>query len=108
MPRKQTLIARRDLPIFVKQEATENEHNSQQLITLTNIYPRQQTQGSSTMTADFSSYINTEVKYEFGQTTPQDPNSSEFQLAQEFEKTQVMTVLLIILLFTRLQLSSNE
>ncbi|CAG5120394.1 unnamed protein product [Candidula unifasciata] len=88
MPRKQTLIARRDLPIFIKQETTENEHSSQQLLTLGNVYPRQLTQ-STTKTADFSSYVNTDLKCDFGQITPLDPSFSEFQLVQGFEKPQV-------------------
>lgn len=89
MPRKQTLIARRDLPIFVKQETAENELNCQQLLSLANVYPRQQTQSTSTTTADFTSYVNTEVKCEFGQITSLDPAFSEFQLVQGFEKPQV-------------------
>ncbi|BFZ21161.1 hypothetical protein BsWGS_24200 [Bradybaena similaris] len=89
MPRKQTLIARRDLPIFVKQETAENELNSQQLLNLANVYPRQQTQSTSTTTADFTSYVNTEVKCEFGQITSLDPAFSEFHLVQGFEKPQV-------------------
>ncbi|KAK0055572.1 transcription factor E2F3 [Biomphalaria pfeifferi] len=90
MPRKQTLVARRDLPIFIKQEPSDSGSNSQNLLNLSSIYPRQTTQNTSTKTADFSSYANTEIKLEFEHSS-NDANLSGYQLdlIDEFDKPQV-------------------
>uniref|UniRef100_A0A2C9JGX0 E2F/DP family winged-helix DNA-binding domain-containing protein n=1 Tax=Biomphalaria glabrata TaxID=6526 RepID=A0A2C9JGX0_BIOGL len=90
MPRKQTLVARRDLPIFIKQEPSDSGSNSQNLLNLASIYPRQTTQNTSTKTADFSSYANTEIKLEFEHSS-NDANLSGYQLdlIDEFDKPQV-------------------
>ncbi|CAL1530318.1 unnamed protein product [Lymnaea stagnalis] len=91
MPRKQTLVARRDLPIFIKQEPSDIGSNSQQLLNLPSIYPRQGSQvaTSTTKTGDFSAYDSIEIKQEYDHSTPQDANLSGFQLIQELEKPQV-------------------
>lgn len=90
MPRKQTLVARRDLPIFIKQETTEFNSNSKQLLNLPSIYPRQPSQPiSTTKTADFSGYVNTDIKTEIGDVTPHNASFSGYELVQDFDKPQV-------------------
>ena len=90
MPRKQTLVARRDLPIFIKQETTDINSNSKQLLNLPSIYPRQPSQPiSTTKTADFSGYVNTDIKTEIGDVTPHNATFSGYELVQDFDKPQV-------------------
>ncbi|XP_005106760.1 transcription factor E2F6 [Aplysia californica] len=90
MPRKQTLVARRDLPIFVKQEPSDIVSSSKQLLNLPSIYPRQPSQTSTTTkTADFSGYVNTDIKSEVGEITPHNQSFSGFQLVEDLEKPQV-------------------
>ena len=86
MPRKQTLVARRDLPIFVKQEPTDINSNSRQLLNLPSIYPRQTTQSTTTKTADFSGYVNTDIKSEVGELTPHNQTFTGFNLVQDLDK----------------------
>ncbi|XP_059176167.1 transcription factor E2F3-like [Physella acuta] len=94
MPRKQTLVARRDLPIFIKQEPADCGSITNQLLNLPSIYPRPTpgAQGGATTKtqteSDFS-YSTTDIKHEFEQSTPHDASFSGYELIQELEKPQV-------------------
>ena len=91
MPRKQTLIARRDLPIFVKQENTDVNSNSKDLLNLQSIYPRPSSQtASTTKTADFSGYVNTDIKYELDEGTPQSRHFPGYDTLHELDRPQVV------------------
>ena len=89
MPRKQTLVARRDLPIFIKQEPKDFTSSSTQLLNLPSIYPRQSTQTTTTTKThqDFSSYANTDIKSEIDDLST--TTFSGYQLMQDNEKPQV-------------------
>ncbi|GFO13918.1 transcription factor e2f3 [Plakobranchus ocellatus] len=93
MPRKQTLVARNEVPIFVKQEPVDIVQNTQQLLNLPSIYPRQSSQGTTTKPSDFD--LTTALglddlpHLEFAQNTSQDPYFSGIHLTQEWDKPQV-------------------
>ena len=93
MPRKQTLIARRDLPIFVKQENTDVNSNSKELLNLQSIYPRPSSQtASTTKTADFSGYVNTDIKLEFDEGTPHNHSFTGYESLHELDRPQVVVL----------------
>ncbi|RUS72376.1 hypothetical protein EGW08_019856 [Elysia chlorotica] len=89
MPRKQTLVARHEVPIFVKQEP-DIGHNTQ-LLNLPSIYPRQSShsQGTTTKPGDFTAFSHIESKHDFGQNTIQEPFYTGIQLTEEWDKRQV-------------------
>ena len=98
MPRKQTLVARHEVPIFVKQEPSDIGHNTQQLLNLPSIYPRQSSQGTTTKPGDFTAFSHIESKHEFGQNTTQEPFFTSIHLTEEWDKRQV--IILIIYSFS--------
>ncbi|GFR94437.1 transcription factor E2F6-like [Elysia marginata] len=89
MPRKQTLVARHEVPIFVKQEPSDIIQTNQQLLSFSSIYPRQSSQGTTTKPGDFTAFSHIESKHEVGQNTVPDPYFTGIHLTEEWDKRQV-------------------
>lgn len=81
------MVARHEVPIFVKQEPSDIIQTNQQLLNLPNIYPRQ-SQGT-TKPSDFTAFSQIEIKHEVGQNTIQDPYFTGIQITEDWDKRQV-------------------
>lgn len=95
MPRKQTLIARHDLPVFVKQESNIGQ-SSQQLLNLTSICPRPSTQRNTNTTNSVSDFCiggqNIPFTHDASIYTPQTTICSPLNISKELKKPQVIII----------------